>query len=60
MARTSRSAAAGRTAAQLYEMLGRLPQVNEAMPAFEGSEELRKALADYLAALPAPKKGGAR
>jgi len=51
----------GRTAAQMYEMLGRLPQVNEAMPAFEGSDELRKALADYLAALPpAPKKGGAR
>jgi mono/diheme cytochrome c family protein len=50
----------GRTAAQLYDMLGRLPQVNEAMPAFEGSEELRKTLADYLAALPAPKKGGAR
>ena len=50
----------GRTAAQLYEMLGRLPAVNEAMSAFEGTDELRKALADYLAALPAPKKGGAK
>ena len=51
----------GRTAAQLYEMLGRLPQINEAMPAFEGSDELRKALAEYLAALPpAPREGGAR
>jgi mono/diheme cytochrome c family protein len=51
----------GRTAAELYEMLGRLSEVNEAMPAFEGSDELRKALADYLAALPpARQEGGAR
>jgi mono/diheme cytochrome c family protein len=42
-------------------MIGRLPAINEMMPAFEGTEEQRKALADYLAALPgqAPK-GGAR
>jgi mono/diheme cytochrome c family protein len=51
----------GRTSAQTYEMLGRLPKINDAMPAFEGSDELRKVLADYLATLPpAPKKGGAR
>ncbi|RPJ57403.1 MAG: cytochrome c [Acidobacteria bacterium] len=52
----------GRTAAQLYEMLGRLPQVNEMMPPFEGPDELRRALADYLASLPAARTatGGAR
>ncbi len=41
----------GRTAAELYEMLGRLPEINEMMPAFEGSDEVRKALAEHLAGL---------
>jgi mono/diheme cytochrome c family protein len=51
----------GRTADRMHEMLGRLPKINEAMPAFEGSDELRRALAEYLAALPpAPKKGDGR
>jgi mono/diheme cytochrome c family protein len=50
----------GRTAAQVYGMLGRLPAVNAMMPAFSGSDELRHALADYVAALPAAhaKDGG--
>jgi mono/diheme cytochrome c family protein len=53
--------AKGRKPAEFYDMIGRLPAINEMMPAFEGTEEQRKALADYLAALPgqAPK-GGAR
>ena len=46
---------------EFYEMIGRLPAVNEMMPAFEGTDEERRALADYLASLPgkAPE-GGAR
>jgi len=39
----------GRSAADLYEMLGRLPAINEMMPPFEGPDELREALADLLA-----------
>jgi mono/diheme cytochrome c family protein/cytochrome bd-type quinol oxidase subunit 1 len=51
----------GRTAAQIYEMIGHLPAVNPMMPAFEGSDELRHALADHVASLPAAqKKEGAR
>jgi mono/diheme cytochrome c family protein/cytochrome bd-type quinol oxidase subunit 1 len=51
----------GLTAARVYELLGHLPTVNPAMPAFEGSDQLRRALAGYVASLPAPKKkGGAR
>ena len=51
----------GRTAAQIDEMLGRLPAINPVMPAFEGGDDLRHSLADYVAALPAPpKKGGAK
>ena len=52
----------GRTPAQLYEMLGRLPEVNEMMPPFEGSDDLRRALSEYLAALPPVRTatGGAR
>jgi mono/diheme cytochrome c family protein len=49
----------GRTTAQLEEMLERLQAINSAMPAFEGGGDLRKGLADYLAALPAPAKKGA-
>jgi mono/diheme cytochrome c family protein len=42
-------------------MIGRLPAINGMMPAFEGTEEQRQALAGYLASLPgkAPE-GGAR
>jgi mono/diheme cytochrome c family protein len=39
----------GRGAEELYDLIGRLPEVNEGMPPFEGSEEERRALADYLA-----------
>ena len=51
----------GRTPAEFYEMIGRLPAINEMMPAFEGTDDERKALAGHLAALPgkAPE-GGAR
>jgi mono/diheme cytochrome c family protein/cytochrome bd-type quinol oxidase subunit 1 len=51
----------GRKPAELYEMIGRLPAINEMMPAFEGSDEQRKALSEYLASLPRPApKGGAK
>ncbi|MCX6549428.1 MAG: c-type cytochrome [Acidobacteria bacterium] len=49
----------GRRAPELYDMIGRLPAVNEMMPAFEGTDEQRRALSEYLASLPRPaKKGG--
>jgi mono/diheme cytochrome c family protein len=52
----------GRTSAQIEEMLGRLPAVNEMMPPFTGTEAERKALAGYVASLPppGPSKGGPR
>ncbi len=51
----------GRTPAEFYEMIGRLPGINEMMPAFEGTDEQRKALAEHLASLPGQTpKGGAR
>ena len=52
----------GRKAAELYEMLGRLPQINEMMPPFEGPDDLRRALSEYLASLPPVRTatGGAR
>ncbi|HEY3381012.1 MAG TPA: cytochrome ubiquinol oxidase subunit I [Vicinamibacterales bacterium] len=43
----------GRTVAQYYETLGRLPQVNDVMSAFNGTDDQRRALADYLTTLPA-------
>ncbi len=50
-----------RTAPQFYERLGRLPQINDVMPAFPGNDEQRHAMAEYLAALPVrAAKGGAR
>lgn len=53
--------ARGRTADELYEMIGRLPGINEMMPAFEGSDEGRRALAEYMATIRgAMPKGGAR
>jgi mono/diheme cytochrome c family protein len=52
---------AGRKPAALYEMIGRLPAINEMMPAFEGTDEQRAALSEYLARLPRPAPmGGAR
>jgi mono/diheme cytochrome c family protein len=51
----------GRKPAELAEMISRLPKINEMMPAFEGTDEQRAALAEYLAALPRPaQKGGAK
>jgi mono/diheme cytochrome c family protein len=51
----------GHKPAELYEMIGRLPAINEMMPAFEGSNEQRKALSEYLVSLPRPApKGGAK
>jgi mono/diheme cytochrome c family protein len=41
----------GKAAQDLYEMLGRLSEINEAMPPFEGSDEDRRALAEHLAVL---------
>ena len=41
----------GRSAAELYTLIGRLPQARQEMPPFSGSEEERAALADYLGGL---------
>jgi mono/diheme cytochrome c family protein len=41
----------GRGAAELYDLIGRLPQVREEMPPFAGTEDERRALARYLASL---------
>lgn len=38
----------GRSEVQIYEMLDHLPDLNPAMPDFEGSEDERHALAKYL------------
>jgi mono/diheme cytochrome c family protein/cytochrome bd-type quinol oxidase subunit 1 len=43
----------GRSAGEFYEMIGRLPQVREEMPPFAGSEDERRALAQYLGGLAA-------
>ncbi len=43
--------AKGRPADTFYEMLGRLPAINDAMPAFEGTDAERQAVAVYLATL---------
>jgi mono/diheme cytochrome c family protein len=37
----------------LYEILGRLDELNDMMPPFDGTDEERRALAEYLAALEA-------
>ncbi len=42
---------AGWTPERAYEVIGRLPQVTAAMPAFHGTDDERRALAVYLAAL---------
>ncbi|MFB3855168.1 MAG: cytochrome ubiquinol oxidase subunit I [Vicinamibacterales bacterium] len=49
----------GRTAETFYEVLGRLPSINELMPAFEGTDDLRRALAAHLAGLSEPDAPGA-
>jgi mono/diheme cytochrome c family protein len=41
----------GRSSDQFYELLGRLDEINEEMPPFEGSAEQRRALAEYLAGI---------
>ena len=43
----------GRSAAEFYEMIGRLPQVREEMPPFSGTEDERRALAQHLGGLAA-------
>jgi len=53
--------AKGRKAAEFLEMLGRLPEINDMMPPFGGTDEERTALAEYLATLPGPgQTGGVR
>lgn len=47
----------GRSSAELYDALGRLPQLREEMPPFSGSEEERRALAGYLGDLVASSAG---
>ena len=42
---------AGWSVRRAYETVGRLPEVNPAMPRFPGSEDDRRAVAAYLAAL---------
>ena len=39
----------GRTADELFELIGRLPSINEGMPPFAGSDAERRALAEHLA-----------
>jgi mono/diheme cytochrome c family protein len=45
----------GRSAAAFYELIGRLPQVREEMPPFSGTEDERRALAQYLGGLAATR-----
>jgi mono/diheme cytochrome c family protein len=49
----------GRSAGDLYELIGRLPQVREEMPPFAGTEAERRALAQHLAGLAATTPGEA-
>lgn len=48
----------GRPASELFELIGRLPEINEMMPAFEGTSDERNALADHLATLVSGAPGG--
>jgi mono/diheme cytochrome c family protein len=48
---------AGKSETELYDAIGRLEELNEMMPPFEGTEEERAALAKHLAAIGA---GGAK
>jgi len=47
---------ANRSEDQLYDAIGRLPQLNEMMPPFEGTEAERRALAKYLGNLNAESR----
>lgn len=47
---------AGRNRDQLHESIGRLPELNEMMPPFEGSDAERDALAQHLAGIAASGK----
>ena len=38
----------GKAEQELYDVLGRLPQLNDMMPPFEGTDDERRALAKYL------------
>lgn len=42
---------AGKSELQLYDEIGKLPELNDMMPPFEGSDAERHALANYLAGL---------
>lgn len=44
----------GRSVEDLAAMIGRLPEINELMPPFEGTDAERRAVAEYLAGLEAP------
>jgi mono/diheme cytochrome c family protein len=46
----------GRSSDEIFELLGRLNEVQEDMPPFTGTEEERVALAEHLAGLPASEK----
>jgi hypothetical protein len=41
----------GRTVEEFQEILGRLPEINEMMPPFQGTDEERRALAEHLSGL---------
>ncbi|MCM2256519.1 MAG: c-type cytochrome [Vicinamibacteria bacterium] len=41
----------GRSLAEFYDLIGRLPEVKAEMPPFEGTDAERRALAEHLAAL---------
>jgi hypothetical protein len=41
----------GRSEDELFELIARLPQVNDLMPPFGGSDAERRALARHLASL---------
>jgi mono/diheme cytochrome c family protein len=46
---------AGKSEADIFEMLGRLPKLNEAMPEFPGTDAERHALAKHLASMGASR-----
>jgi mono/diheme cytochrome c family protein len=52
--------AKGRSAEVFYEMIGRLPKINQAMPPFEGTDAERHELAEHLVILEYPRTGGGR
>ena len=47
----------GHSARYFYDLLGRLPAVNEIMPRFEGTDEERQAVAAYIVTLSQPGSG---